>query len=232
MRFALYFAPPAASALWRLGCAWLGRDAESGATPARPACAIEAGQIEQATRDAARYGWHATLKSPFALAAGTSEPMLAEALENFAAARPAFEGPHLQVGEFDGFLALRPVAPCPTLDALADDVVRGFDRFRAPAAPADLARRRERGLTPRQEQYLSHWGYPWVLEEFQFHLTLTDRLAGEERRRFAGTLAALLGPALAAPLPVDEISLWTEEAPGAPFRLRRRFAFAGKKKNR
>ncbi|MHA7187728.1 DUF1045 domain-containing protein, partial [Burkholderia pseudomallei] len=31
-RFALYYAPPRASAWWRAGCAWLGRDPEDGAT--------------------------------------------------------------------------------------------------------------------------------------------------------------------------------------------------------
>lgn len=225
MRYALYYAPPALSALWRLGCAWLGRDAGSGETPARPQGDIEASRIAAATLDAARYGWHATLKPPFALAAGTSEAMLEEALANFAASRAPFDGPTLEVRAFDEFLALRPATPCPELEALAADVVRDFDRYRAPASPAELARRRERGLTPRQEQYLSHWGYPWVLEEFQFHLTLTDRLPEDERARFARTLTTLLSPAIAAPLPVGELSLWVEEARGAAFRLHRRFGF-------
>ena len=226
MRYALYYAPPAGSALWRLGCAWLGRDAESGATPRRPPCGIEPAEIAAATRDAARYGWHATLKPPFALAAGTTEAALEAALETFVAARTSFAGPLMEVRAFDEFLALRPVAPCPPLETLAADLVREFDRFRAPASAAELARRRQHGLTPRQEQHLSHWGYPWVLDEFQFHLTLTDRLPPDQRRRFAETLATLLGEALAASLPITEISLWSEATPGAPFRLCRRFALA------
>ena len=227
MRYALYYAPPAASALWRLGCAWLGRDAESGAALPRPPCALEPDRIDAATRDAARYGWHGTLKPPFKLAAGTSAAMLEAALAEFAAARAPFAGPPLAVREFGAFLALRPATPCPALDELAGDLVRAFDRFRAPADAGELAHRRQHGLTPRQEQHLAHWGYPWVLDEFRFHLTLTDRLPAGERRPFADALATLLGEVIAGPLPVGEISLWSEPARGAPFRLQRRFVLAG-----
>jgi putative phosphonate metabolism protein len=227
VRYAVYFAPLAASALWRFGCAWLGRDPERGADMARPACAIEEKRIAATTRDAARYGWHATLKPPFTLAAGRNEADLVAAVERFAAARERFTGPVLQVGELDGFLALLPAAPCPPLDSLAADAVRTLDLLRAPASPADLARRRERGLSARQEHHLAKWGYPDVLEDFQFHLTLTDRLAPEDVAAFRAALTALTAPLVAAPLPIGEIALFVEDSAGVPFRLLRRFSFGG-----
>ena len=44
--------------------------------------------------------------------------------------------------------------------------------------PAELARRRAGGLTPRQDELLQRWGYPFVLEEFRFHMSLTGPLSG------------------------------------------------------
>ena len=32
------------------------------------------------------------------------------------------------------------------------------------------------GLTDRQEALLTQWGYPYVMEEFRFHITLTGAL--------------------------------------------------------
>ena len=56
-----------------------------------------------------------------------------------------------------------------------------FDSFRAPLTPEDRARRNPSALTPRQRDYLDRWGYPYVLEDFRFHMTLTGRLDAERR---------------------------------------------------
>ena len=32
------------------------------------------------------------------------------------------------------------------------------------------------GSPPRQDANLLRWGYPYVLEDFRFHMTLTERL--------------------------------------------------------
>ncbi len=45
----------------------------------------------------------------------------------------------------------------------------------------ELQRRRAANLTPRQEFLLMHWGYPYVLDEFRFHMTLTRRLPDEKQ---------------------------------------------------
>src|SRR5262249_2220033 len=45
-----------------------------------------------------------------------------------------------------------------------------------PLTDADRARRNPARLTPRQRDYLERWGYPYVMEEFRFHMTLTGRL--------------------------------------------------------
>lgn len=206
MRYAIYYTPPPETALARFGAAWFARNAPCLDAPRR-------------------YGFHGTLKAPFRLAAGTSETELLSAAGSFAAGRPAFSGPALRLSVLAGFLALAPSEPSETLDRLAADCVAAFDRFRAPAADAELARRRRAGLSPRQETLLRRWGYPYVMDAFRFHLTLTGRLdeAGLDRER-AEAEAMLAGTAPA--LPVDGITLMVEPAEGEAFRVLRRCEFA------
>ena len=113
----------------------------------------------------------------------------------------------------------------PALDQLAADCVRVFDRFRAPPSEAELARRRRRGLTAEEEANLKRWGYPRVMQLFEFHMTLTEKLGAEEHARAVAALSGLLGEALAAPLPVDGIALYAEAETDGPFALLGRYAF-------
>ena len=72
-RYALYLAPPPDSALWRFGCAALGRDAASGEDMhgyAPSGYATEAWRA--ASAEARRYGFHATLKAPLRLKPGVA----------------------------------------------------------------------------------------------------------------------------------------------------------------
>ena len=203
MRYAIYYTPRPETALARFGAAWFSRDAPCLDAPRR-------------------YGFHGTLKAPFRLAAGASEAELLRAVESFAGGRPAFPGPLLQLSVLAGFLALTPSEPLEELDRLAADCVAAFDRFRAPATGPELARRRRAGLSARQEALLLRWGYPYVMDAFRFHLTLTGRLddAGLNRER-AEAETMLAGPAPA--LVIDAVTLMVEPAEGEAFRRLRRF---------
>ena len=206
MRYAIYYTPAAGSALARFGEAWFARKAPCLDAPRR-------------------YGFHGTLKAPFRLANGTSEAELLLAAERFAAERGALRGPSLRPAVLAGFLALMPSEPFEELDRLAADCVAAFDRFRAPPGEAELARRRRAGLSASQEALLRRWGYPYVMEAFRFHMTLTGRLdeAGlASERALAG---AMLGEA-PAPLDVDAATIMVEPSDGEAFRILRRFEFA------
>ena len=72
MRYAIYFAPPPGSLFHTLGSRWLGRDAFTGEQLEQPA---EPG-LSAVTGDPRRYGFHATMKPPFAL----RDPVRPEAL--------------------------------------------------------------------------------------------------------------------------------------------------------
>ncbi|MFC7693522.1 hypothetical protein ACFQY5_32275 [Paeniroseomonas aquatica] len=63
-RLALYWAPGYDDPLHRLGSAWLGRDAESGAPMHQPV--LPGLDIAELTADPRGYGLHATLKPPSA----------------------------------------------------------------------------------------------------------------------------------------------------------------------
>lgn len=218
VRYAIYFAPEEGTALHRFGRDWLGRDPRSAdyGAPLHP----DAAPHIAAPR---RYGFHATLKAPFRLRDGSGRAELAAALRAFAAARAPFVTAPLELGGLDGFLALRPRAAA-ALDRLAADCVRDFEAFRAPPDEGEPRRRGGAGLSPRQAENLRRWGYPYVFEDFRFHMTLTGRLDAWERERMLALLGPPLAPVLDEPLAVASVCLF-EERPDAPFVLAERFAF-------
>ncbi len=219
-RAAVYWAPDLDDPLHAAGSAWLGRDAETAAVLAQPGLP----DIVALTADPRGYGLHATLKPPFRLARPYND--LRDAVAGFAAAQPGFDLPPLSVADLDGFLALREDAPCPALHALADAAVMDLDAFRAEATPEEIARRRPDRLTPRQRDNLASWGYPHVLADWRFHVTLTRRLTPAESGVIRPAAEAFVGPAAARPRRVAAVCLFVQAGPGAPFLIAERFPLA------
>ncbi|WP_142848204.1 DUF1045 domain-containing protein [Telmatospirillum sp. J64-1] len=225
-RWAIYYAPAADTSLDVLGRRWLGRSAHDGRSQERPSVpGLTADKIAAVTAEPARYGFHATLKPPFALVPSRRPEELRQALADFAAKRSAFEAPPLRLAELGRFLALIPSAPCPALEELAAESVRHFDGFRAPPSAAELQRRRSRPLTPRQEALLEAWGYPYIMEEFRFHMTLTGPLQEEDRAALRESLDVLCAEATRQPLLIDGLTLFRQPAADAPFVIETRFPF-------
>lgn len=214
VRYAVYYLPDDAG-LARFGAAWLGWDAALGAPVAQPL------GLEAITRAPRRYGFHATFKAPFRLAEGRDPTDLVRAAALLAERLDPVTVAALVPGRLDGFLALVPEGDTGALDRLAFAVVRGLDGFRAMPTRDELDRRRQAGLSARQDALLLDWGYPYVAEEFRFHMTLTDRL---EDAALDAALARAAGalPPLARPFPVASIALMGEREDGQ-FRLIRRF---------
>ncbi len=219
MRAALYWAPAVHDPLWQLGSAWLGRDAETGAACAQPKVA----GIDGMTAAPRHYGFHATLQPPVRLATGWDEFRAAAA--QAARSVAPFALPALDVAELDGFLALRETAPCPPLHNLAARCVELCDTHRLRPSAEELARRREAGLSAAQEAMLQRWGYPYVMQEWFFHMTLTRRLLDGERDAVRRAARAHFGAALAASRRVTEICIFTEAA--GPFLIAERFPLNG-----
>lgn len=180
-RYAIYFVPAAETALYRFGASVLGYDGYSG----RDIALIDgAGPSWTAwVREPRVYGFHATLKAPIWLVDGTTEAQFLDAVAAFALERQAFDAGELTVRQLGSFIALVPAVKSPLLDELAGDCVRAFDRFRAPMLPPERARRMAAHLNARQIENVERWGYPYVFEDFRFHMTLTGALDDPDRQQ-------------------------------------------------
>ena len=219
-RFAIYYIPPEGD-LADFGAAWLGWDVARGRAAAQP----DLPGLKEVTGTPHKYGFHGTLKPPFALAPGKTLAGLEEAVATLAADTAAARCEGLELATLGRFLALVPSGDMAALTQLAGDCVRALDGFRAAPDAAELERRRKAGLSPRQEALLVQWGYPYVMEEFRFHLTLTGRLAKETVADWRAAVERHLPP-LPAPFIVGELALCGERADGR-FELVHRYTLAG-----
>lgn len=228
-RYAIYFAPAEDSPWWRFGCAWLGYDARRAEDLPQPVIpGVSPPAFAALTAAPRRYGFHATLKAPMRLAAGSDAGTLAADLARFAAARAPFTLPGLRVVRMGGFLACVMPSRDAGLHALADDCVREFDAYRAAPTDPELAKRRAGGLDAEQSALLARWGYPHVFERFRFHMTLTgmlDAVPGAIVRDVTAAATAAVAALADAPLVCDAVCLFVQRTPDTRFVLMDRFAF-------
>jgi putative phosphonate metabolism protein len=225
-RYAIYFTPPPGSELARFGACVLGYDCDTGEEVARPALpGIAAADAASATSEPRRYGFHATLVAPFHLASERTEADLATAVAAFAQAHEGVALGRLAMGFIGGFVVLQPS----TTDAaaLAGKCVTAFQELRAPLTAADRERRVAARLTARQTEYLDRWGYPYVFDEFRFHMTLAGPLPAGQREAWRAALAALFAGQVDAPAVIDAVSLVRQDGRGARFRVVRREPLRG-----
>ena len=220
-RYAIYYSPPTASPLGAFGAKWLGRTIE-GQDLAPPALAwVSAQDWKTATVAPRKYGFHATLKPPFRLADGASEDELVSAVESFCAETGPADLGSLKVDRISGFLALTPERQ-DAVGRLAADIVREFDRFRAPLTAEEIERRRPETLTPRQRQLLDCWGYPYVIGDFRFHMTLTGNLPEADRAVFCAELEDRFSDLKTGPMTIDGICVFQQKSPEDELSLLRR----------
>ena len=226
-RYAIYYAPPEDSPLTRFGARWLGRSLNGTNPGPRPAIdGLDDADCHEATKFPRRYGFHGTLKAPFRLADGKSRTDLTTAVAALAeSAQPARCGP-LALTALGQFLALCPTADLSDLSDLASRIVRELEPLRAPLTADERARRRPERLSARQRDQLDAFGYPYIFDDFRFHLTLTGPLDDGTRDTIAGALAPLVAPFSDHPFVVDSVCVFGDPGDGAPFDLIERFPLA------
>jgi putative phosphonate metabolism protein len=207
-RYAIYYAPAHGSVLDRFGAHMLGYDARSGEDLPFPDGVTP--DWREVTANPRKYGFHATLKAPMVLADGRTGAELAAACETFAETARSIPRIEPVVDRISGFIAVVPARASPELLQLAADVTRDFDSFRAPLTPAERARRNPAKLTPRQCDHLDRWGYPYVMEEFRFHMTLTGRLQTERREPIVAMLRQRFSEIGLQTLAIDRIALFRQ----------------------
>ena len=233
-RYAIYFIPTPGTKLAVLGSALLGRDSESGLPAPRPVFSgLTPEDLPRYKIDAGRYGLHATLKAPFFLKPNFSEGDLLKRASDFVADKRAFVISRLELARIGSFLALVPSIrtakereTLETLNSLAARALSFFDPFRDAPSEWELERRKPQKLSFRQRELLDEWGYPYVLDEYRFHITLTDKLRDEAIKRvMEENLRAWFADALNKKMVISGICVCRQATPSDSFMLLKRFSF-------
>src|SRR5690606_7238118 len=161
-----------------------------------------------------------------ALVDGAGEADLRAAITAFASEHAPLDLGKPRLASLDGFLALL-VDDNEALQDFAAHVVERFDIFRAPMTAKDRAARAGRHLSARQTELLDAYGYPYVFDEFRFHMTLTDRLADADHEEIASAARNWFGALLAEEVVLDRLVLYHEPEAGLMFRRLEDFKFGG-----
>jgi Protein of unknown function (DUF1045) len=224
-RYAIYFTPQLTSSWAQAGNHWLGRCVSSSKSLEQPFIDGVAPSVFAAlTEDPRRYGWHATLKAPFRLAHDQNVKQLTSGIQQLAETMSAFSLPPLRVGLLRDYLALRPEGDLKRINAIARACTTALHSFAAPLAPHELKQRRSLGLSEEQDRMLSQWGYPWVLDQFQFHFSLSGALkSATPEVRLALLYAAQRHFHHLENCRFEQISLFIEPAAGESFQVLENF---------
>lgn len=221
-RYAVFYCPT--GPLAQFGAAWLGWDNATGRKVSHPEMAPL--DVAALTKTPQKYGLHGTLKAPFNLIEGsTLEDVKQKAALTAARLAPLNIGP-LSLRHKNGFIGLRPEGPQFALRAFAADLVRSFDPLRAPLSADDIARRRKSRLTAQQDARMLEWGYPYIFEDFHFHLTLTGRVKPELGTQVITTLTPHVIPRLTDPFMIEAITIVGQDSQGM-FHQIQRYALTG-----
>ncbi len=210
-RYAIFYTPPRGP-LAAFGAAWLGWDLARAAMVEHPKLGgLDIAAITDVPR---KYGMHGTIKPPFALADDCTQKELQDALKLLCSDMQPVTLAGLELITLGRFMALCPFGETTALNDLAAHVVTQLDRFRAPLTEGDLARRRTANLTPAQSENLRKWGYPFVMDAFRFHITLTGRLDKQSLTETIPVLEGLIPPLLSQPFLIDSLTLVGQRTDG------------------
>lgn len=221
-RYAIYYTPPPFSALAKFGASVLGYDCFEGQdVPFGAFPGLEEPILKLVTVEPKRYGFHATIVAPFYLGR-YDEADLVAAAEKFAAETLPVAVGGMDMRLYKSFVVLVPRDDCPALSQFAAECLRAIHPYAAPLSNGERERRTSAGLTPAQIALLDRWGYPYVLDQFQFHMTLAGPVPDELRNQVRDRLWAAYQEHASSVLEIDAISVLRQDDPAARFRILRR----------
>ncbi len=218
-RYAIYFSPADDSALGIFGASVLRRHALESTPYINPDLPYNFDNTPywlSCIKKPAHYGFHATLKAPFELAPGQTAASLLNDVSQFCATRKSMTLEGLEPRRTRRFDALAFAQQPDAVHRFANAVVEHFEPYRAPLGEADLARRHKDNLTPEHIENLERYGYPYVMNQFNFHMTLSGTQPDDE----SGWLQWLrtIYPMMVEEAPVlDRLSVFHQPDRNTPF---------------
>ena len=226
-RYAVYCTPPPFSRLAAFGASILGYDCyQRTDVPHARLNGIDPVVLGLLTVAPRRYGFHATVVAPFALNR-SGQPDLVEEIAAFTREHhPIMLGP-LRVGTFGRFVVLEPAGNQAAVARLAASCVKAFDRHRAPLSSSDRERRALGGLTPRQIELMDRWGYPYVLDQYRFHMTLAGPIPDGQMEQITAALSEAFAPMAGDHFEIDALSLMHQADQSERFRVIDRYRLRG-----
>ncbi len=223
-RFAIYYAPSPNSKLAEFGRIWFGNHVTENEDVR--IFGLDQNLVAHITEKPARYGLHATLKAPFQIAEGFEFKQLLKHAKRFAQNRKSFSLGKLKQTWFGNTMTLVPEGSNHQVNQFASQCVLGFEDFRAPLTMKERTRRLEANLNLHQRLMLEELGYPYVLSEFQFHITLTASLSEEDKEVVLPKLSPVLEHVCEEPCLIDNIAIAGDPGNGKPFQIIEQFALA------
>ena len=222
-RYAVYYAPRPGD-FATAAAQWIGRCPETGMACDQPITPGLSGALAAFTSKPRKYGFHGTIRAPFRLAEGETEESVIATVAALAASLPPTSCDALNVQNRYGFgLALTPAGDEAEIVSLGMKVVEGTNHLRAPLSAREIAKREAEGMTPRQRELMERWGYPRVMEELSFQLTLTNRTTPEVELILSRAIESHFDQKVPMPFMIEDLCLFGEEADTGDFRLLQRF---------
>ena len=220
-RFALSYVPQDRTPLAALGRMWLGRDIHSQETQDQPVVlGILPERLAELTKWRRSDGLHSVLKPSFQLNPAASLDSMVATAHILARNFEPVEIPQLEINVIGKFIALALTVPSRRIVELASQCVRVFDGYRQPLNIDLNARYLRDKLTVYQNRMLKHWGYAFVMEEFQFFIPLTDRIEDDQERHIlTKALSKLCKPTIAYPVSIRALTIIGQEDRSKPMRV-------------
>jgi hypothetical protein len=187
-RYAIYYAPPKESSLEEFGRYWFGWDplnAKLINNKRRINYLNRFGiknliNIDKNVLIAKKYGFHGTLIPPFKLNKNYSTNTLFKKTEEIAKKLKKFKFYKFKLKKINNFYAFVQNKKNNNINKLSNRLVRELFKFRSPLTKKEIDRRNPSKLSKLQLNILYKWGYPYLMSEFNFHMTLASEVTGNK----------------------------------------------------
>lgn len=227
-RFAVFYAPRS-GAFSDAADAWLGRNCVTGFSVAQPALKNTSDLLFDLTTKPRKYGFHGTLRAPFRPGPGQDEASISSAVCELAKRLAPAKCDGLSVGNPYGFgVALIPLGDQSEIIELAKNIVEETDCLRAQLTEEEILQREQsENLNEQQRIYLHRWGYPTVMDELSFQLTLSNRVTPQQQLVLEAAIAEHFEGLLPSPFLIEDLCLFGEDAKSGMLILLKRYPLSG-----